>query len=112
MAWILVIGLVVVLVIFFLKFKEMRHRLGSFFMVGLLVLFIASILQVYMGQNADLSTFGGLVSFGETYFSWVGGVFSNLIHISGYAVKQNWGVSNSSLNKTIVNGTMLNSTGG
>ena len=87
--WIIV-ALVIVLAFVVFKFKEMRHRFGLITIIVILLLATFSFSVVSSKNNVDLSTFDGLVTAGKIYFSWIGGAFSNLKSISGFAVKQDW----------------------
>lgn len=88
----------VILAIVFIKIKTAKHNYSSIFMIVLVAMFAISLLYVYVSHGANLSSFDGLVGFGKAYFSWAGGVFHNVARVTGYAVKQDWGV-NSTIGK-------------
>jgi TRAP-type uncharacterized transport system fused permease subunit len=90
--WVL-IGVAVLLVLFILKFKEIRHKVG-FLMILLVILFLgASAFHVYSKNDIDIQTFDGLMTMTKLYFNWLGGLFGNVKDISGYAIKQDWGTN-------------------
>lgn len=93
--WI-IIGILVVLGVFLVKFKEVRHRGGLFFLLFMAIFFVATMGHVYSKTQLDLSTFDGIVAACKVYFSWLGSVAHNIIQIGGYAIKQDWGVNVSS----------------
>lgn len=80
------------LVFLFLKFKETRHKL-TFVIAGLLLFFlIVSVWQLYTSNSLDFTSYDGVIDAGRVYFSWLGGVFDNMVKIAGYAVDLNWGI--------------------
>ena len=97
MIWIFLLGLLLVAAVFYFNFRDVKHKIGTFLVIAFLVLFVASLFFVYSMQGAGISSFDGLVGFGKAYFSWLGGVFGNVAHISGYAIQQNWGVNSTNI---------------
>lgn len=93
MSWVLIAALVLVAAVFFVKFKETRHKIGSFLLVTFIILLAASVYYVYSTQNVNILTFDGLVKGVRLYFSWIGGMFHNAIDITGYAIGQDWGAN-------------------
>lgn len=92
----IVVGLLIVLVILFFKVKHVKHGLGSYVFIFILIFLIASVSYVYMTNNIDLTSFDGVVEAGKLYLGWLGGVFHNTGKITAYAVDQNWGVNSTS----------------
>ena len=90
--WIL-IGILIVLAVVLLRFKEIRHRVGLFIIILLVLFLVVSIGYVTKVNKADLGTFDGIVALGKIYFNWLLGVGKNVVSISGYAVKQDWGLN-------------------
>lgn len=94
--WIL-IGILVVLVFFILKFKEIRHKLSFLLILALILFLVVSASTIYSKNKVDLKSFDGVVSAGKLYFSWLGSLFHNVKDISGYAVKQDWNTKNNTI---------------
>lgn len=93
MSWILIAAVLLLVVIFFVRFKSIRHALGSYLLIAFIVFLVASIYYVYSSQHVDVSSFSGLVKGVKVYFSWIGSAFKNIGQISSYAVKQDWNVN-------------------
>jgi hypothetical protein len=98
-----VITVLVVLIFIVIKFKELRHKFSFILIVALLLFVVLSFGKVYSEKKVDLNSLDGVVSAGKLYFSWLGNAFTNLKGISGYAVKQNWGIAENSANTNITN---------
>ncbi len=88
-----IIGLLVVIVIVILKFKEIRHKFGFLVFLFLMTFLLVTAYNIYKSNEVDLATFDGLVKAGKLYFSWLGSVVSNVKGITGYVVSQPWGVN-------------------
>ena len=96
---VLIVAFLFILMMVF-KVKEVRHKMG-FLVVACLCLFLAlSFLQVYKSNKVDLKTFDGVVTAGKLYFGWIGQMFSNVKDVAGYAIKQDWAVNSTKLDKT------------
>jgi len=97
--WLIVLVVLVLLVL--LKFKEFRHRFGLIAIIVLVLFMVASFGQLYASHNLDLTSFDGIVNAGKVYFGWLGNAGSNVLKLSTYAVKQDWGVTINEVNKTV-----------
>ncbi len=89
----LIIGILVVVAFLLLRFKEVRHRIGLFTIILLLLFFIISIGYVTKVNHVNVSTFDGVAQVSQFYFVWLKGVAKNLVGITGYAIKQNWAIN-------------------
>jgi hypothetical protein len=94
MNWIL-IGLLVVAVFLFLKYRELKHKFSFVAILILLLLLGSSFWNVHQSNSLNLGSFDGFVKAGKIYFTWLGGVFGNAKTLTAYAVKQDWGIGNS-----------------
>ncbi|MBI3334740.1 hypothetical protein HYZ97_04600 [Candidatus Pacearchaeota archaeon] len=92
--WILAL-VILVLVFVFLKFKEVRHKIGLFLTALTILFLLVSVGGLYASHELDLSTFDGVVEAGRLYVSWLSAFGSNIAQLSGYVVHQDWGLSNS-----------------
>ena len=75
------------------KFSHLRSHLFYKTIAVIFVLFLASAAYVYLSSGISLATYNGFLDFGKAYYSWLGNLFGNVGSISGYAVKQDWGVN-------------------
>ncbi len=96
-SWI-VIAVLILVALFLLEFKDIKHRFFLFIVIIFLLFMFVSMGIVYFNYDIDLTSFDGVVKSGKIYFTWVGNFFSNFKDISGYAVKHDWGV-NSTIGK-------------
>jgi hypothetical protein len=62
-------------------------------MISLALFLIVSIGYVTATNKVDLTTFEGIIEITKLYFSWLGSLFKNIMSLTGYAVKQDWGVN-------------------
>lgn len=88
-SWILA-GILIVIALILLKFKEIRHRAGLFVLIFILLFFVITASQVYSTYKIDLKSFDGVAYAGKVYLAWLGNLFHNVKSISGYAIKQDW----------------------
>lgn len=98
MNWIL-IALVVLLVVFLFKFKEVRHRFGLIVVIILLIFFVVSFSKIYSANDIDIGTFDGIVSAGKIYMSWLGNFAKNMGRVGGYVINQDWGLNSTNMTK-------------
>lgn len=91
MNWWIIAALVVFVIIIF-KYKEIRHKIGLMAVILMLLFLVASFGQIYATHDLDLTSFDGLVDAGKIYFSWLGAAARNIVHLGGYAIKQDWSV--------------------
>lgn len=93
--WLFIAVIVVVLVLLF-KLRELRHHISLVLIVLVLFFFAITFASVYSKNQVDLSTFEGMTKISQVYFSWLASVGQNLVHIGGYAVKQDWSFNETS----------------
>jgi Trk-type K+ transport system membrane component len=94
-SWILIVVLLIVVVLIWIKFKEFGHKSKFKVLLILLGIFLLTLGFVWFKARPDLTTYQGFLGLGKSYFAWVGGLFKNMGHITGYAVQQDWGVNSS-----------------
>ena len=100
MNWWIIAVLVLVLIIL-MRFKEVRHKLGLVVISIFILFLVITFAQIYSAHDLELNSFDGVVNAGKIYFSWLGQAVKNVVRVSGYAVKQEWGfnISNISTGK-------------
>ena len=64
-SWILIGVLAVIVIIIFIKFKEIGHKSKFTALVFVLILFLGTIGYVYFESHANLSTYEGFLSLGK-----------------------------------------------
>ncbi len=87
------IALVIVVLLVAFKFKEIRHKFSLIVIALVLIFLIFSFTQIYQTNKVDLTTFDGVVKVGQLYFTWLGGLFSNIGKVGAYAIHQDWGLN-------------------
>ncbi len=97
MNFLIILGILLVIVVLLVlfKFKELRHQFSLIFIVLLVLFLLLSVGTVFTKNKIDLKTFDGVLLAGKLYFSWLGSMFNNVVHISGYAINQEWDIGNS-----------------
>jgi len=98
-----VIAILVVLIFVVIKYKELRHKFSFLVIVFLLLFLVLSFGKVYSEKKVDLTSLDGVISAGKLYFSWLGNAFANVKGLSGYAIKQDWGLPDNLDNTNITN---------
>lgn len=94
MNWILIAVLVVLVIVISIKFKEFGHKSKFTALLIVLGIFLLTLGIVWFQTRPNLTTYEGFLSLGKAYYSWLASLFGNMGHITGYAVQQDWGVSN------------------
>lgn len=92
MNWLL-ISVILVLVFFLLKSKEVKHKFASVLIIVLLLFFIVSFSQVISKPGVNFSTIAGMANAGKLYFFWLKNVFYNVARLTGNAVHMDWGAN-------------------
>lgn len=90
---ILIVLAFIVIAFFLLKFTDFKHRFRFFLVTGLLIFFFLSFAYVFLTNKLDLTSLAGWMHAVKIYFSWFSTFTGNIIKISGFAVKQDWGVN-------------------
>jgi hypothetical protein len=95
-----VIVLIVLIAIFksqdFIFVMTLVKKNFFFILFILFVLFVTfSFISVYRNHEINLTSYEGFVDAGKVYFSWFLSLFANLGEITGYALNQDWVLSNS-----------------
>lgn len=90
---ILLLGiLTVIIVIFLLEFKDMRNRMMYYGLAILILFFACTFAYVCFRSGANIGSFQGFIGAGKLYMSWLSSFFGNIGDVTGYAIKQNWGM--------------------
>ena len=100
MNW-LIIAVLVLVAIFFFKYKEIRHKIGLAAVIIFILFLVVTFGQLYFRNNLDLTTFDGITHAGNIYFTWLGGALTNVFRVGGYAINQDWDVNISSIKESI-----------
>jgi len=95
--WLIVVA--IILVVFLVLFRTMNQvyllalfKKNFFYMVfiALMALVVISVINIHMNNDFDYSTLDGWKGLGKVYFSWLGGLLSNVVKVTGYAIQQDW----------------------
>jgi len=97
-SWVIIITLIIITIIL-VRAKEIKHRIWLAAIILFALFIILTFGHVSSSNNADLTTFEGLMAAGKFYFAWIQGVVANMFDISGYVVKQNWGINSTVIGK-------------
>jgi hypothetical protein len=86
----LVIGILVVLVFVFSRFKQNKPKIIGGIMIILLLTMFLSFNFAMKNQDIDFKSVSGIISAGKIYFSWMGYAFGNFKTITANAIKMDW----------------------
>jgi len=86
----LVVAVLVVVLLGFVKFSHMKHKLNTLFLVGLLIFFVVTGAIVFNGKSVDYSSPNGIFEAGKLYLSFLGIVGHNVFSITNNAIKMDW----------------------
>jgi hypothetical protein len=92
MEW-LVIVLILAAVYVFVKTTNKGQNIWSYLIVVAAIFFIVTLVYVSTLPGVSLTSLEGLVELGKLYFSWLGKVGGNMLHLTGNAVKLDWGAN-------------------
>ena len=87
---IFVIATLIVAIWVVIELKRFRHKIFAIFLIVLVLLTYISMNAVFKNREVDLGSFPGIVDAGKIYFSWLGGVFSNMKTITANVIHTNW----------------------
>lgn len=96
---VLIVGVFVLLIWFFLVFRRARHKFFSHFLLVLLIFLFITFAISIRGSDVSFKTSSGVLSAGKIYFNWLGSAFGNVKSITGYATKLDWDNSNETSKK-------------
>ena len=92
MEW-LVIILILAAVYIFVKATNKGQNVWSYLIVVAAIFFIVTLVYVSTLPGVSLKSLNGLVELGKLYFSWLAQVGGNMFHLTGNAVKLDWGTN-------------------
>ena len=98
-----IILIIIALLVVLILYAKFSHAKTQWFYKGfgvVVVLFLVSVLYVWLKSGVNLSSYEGFLSLGKTYFNWLGSIAGNFGSITGNVVKHDWGL-NSSVGSTI-----------
>jgi len=90
--WLVIVAFILILLWFF-KFRNMKHKFYAVFIVLLLIFFYTSFSNVVSKNNINVASFDGVVNAGKLYFIWLGNALQNIATLSGNAIKMEWGTN-------------------
>lgn len=96
---VLIVGVFVLLIWFFLVFRRARHKFFSHFLLVLLIFLFITFAISIRGSDVSFKTSSGVLSAGKIYLNWLGSAFGNVKSITGYATKLDWDNSNETSKK-------------
>ncbi len=71
-----------------------------YFFIILIIAFVAySMIKIHSSNNFDYKTTEGWKGVGRVYYFWFTNIVGNLVKTTGYAINQNWVVTNSTSGK-------------
>lgn len=95
----IIVAVLVVAIWLIIEAKRMKHKVFAILLIMLIIFTYFSFSVILKNNEVDLKTAEGWMSAGKLYFSWLGGVFTNVKSITAYAFKQDW----KKVNESVVN---------
>lgn len=86
----ILVGVVLALLWFIFKFKEIQHKVQLIFIGGFVLFALGSIWTVYSRHDIDITTFDGFLALSKFYLVWLKQLGHNIADISGYVIHQDW----------------------
>lgn len=99
MNWVIILVLGVVMYFVFFRAKHLKQRITIGIVVMLLLFFYISYSKVTQDQDINYKSVVGIEKAAKLYFSWLGSAFGNLRGLTGNAVKMDWGLNSTTVDK-------------
>jgi len=98
----LIIGVLIVIAVIALKINHLRHKIWIVAVILLVIFLYMTVSLVYKENELKVDNTEDFFHITKVYLGWLGNGFNNLKSLTGYAVKLDWGSSNTSfMNKTL-----------
>jgi hypothetical protein len=97
MKFILIVIVLLIVAVAYVKLKETRSHLFYKTLAVIIFIFVCSVIYVWLKSGVSLSSYGGFLSLGKTYFGWLGSLAGNIGSITGYVTEHNWGVNSTAI---------------
>lgn len=93
MNWAIIVVLIV-LAFLILRIKHLKHKVFLVIIIMILLFFYTTGSRILAEQNVNWKSLSGLEKGVKVYFSWLGGIFSNLKTMTANAIKMDWTARN------------------
>jgi len=93
MNFILIVIVLLVAAVAYFKFRESKSHLFYRTLAVIILLFLSSVVYVWLTSGINLRDYDGFLSLGKMYYSWLSSLFHNVGSITGYVAKHDWGVN-------------------
>lgn len=90
--WVVVI-LLIALVLFFIRVRHFRHKVFAVIVILLVFFLYTTASSVISSTGMTITNFDSVVKASKAYFSWLGGVLSNIKDVVGNIIKMEWSPS-------------------
>ncbi|MEK6888660.1 MAG: hypothetical protein AABW80_00980 [Nanoarchaeota archaeon] len=104
--WIVVVAAVVIVLVVMAKSQDavyfsqiIKRYLFYIFFIAVVAFFVFSFYRINLANDFDYSSYEGVVQAGQVYLLWLKGLAGNVVEVTGYAVKQDWIGSNSTVER-------------
>jgi hypothetical protein len=84
------IGVVVIGILFSVKFKKLKHEIFAVFLIAVLLIGVFSFFMAFKGRDISVKSIPDLEKAVKIYFSWFGNAVHNVKIITAQVVKMNW----------------------
>ena len=79
----IIVGAILLVILFFMKIKHLRHRTSSIFLILFVAFIYISVTFVVSKNNINLKTIGGVFSAIKFYFVWLWNSLIEVKNVTG-----------------------------
>lgn len=72
-----------------------KKYMFGFIVGGIILFFVFSIYHVSLNYDVSLTSYQGILHAGKVYLVWLKSFFTNMVRVTGYAIGQDWLMTNS-----------------
>jgi hypothetical protein len=96
---VIILAILIAAIWILIEAKRMKHKIFAIVLIGLILFTYISFSVVLKQNDVKLNSASGIATAGKLYFSWLGGVFTNIKTVTTYALKQDWKNENLTIEK-------------
>ena len=97
--WIAVVVVLIIIAFSLVKFRHFKYRMFLVFLIIVLLFIYFTASSVLAPYHLNLKTMSGIGTGAKIYFAWLGDAFGNVRTLTSNAVKMDWSLKNSTLEK-------------
>lgn len=87
--WVIVV-LLIALVLFLIRLRHFRHKIFAVIIILLVFFLYTTVTSVISSTGMTITNFDSAVKASKAYFSWLGGILTNIKDVVGNVIKMEW----------------------